>query len=188
MFPLADGTYYVAHGGNSKLLNHHFRNLSQKYALDIVKLNAYGDSNSRRDTNADYSSLIYNEAVFCPCAGTVTSAIDGFPDLALGQRDPKNPAGNHVLISAEGTDIYIGFAHLKNGTVSVKAGEKVCAGQSIGRVGNSGNTTLPHLHIHAKRGGNPGNMLDGVGVPMRFAGQWLARNSVVRARSVSASS
>jgi len=70
----------------------------------------------------------------------------------------------------------------------MKPGDVVCAGQQIGRVGNSGNSTLPHLHIHAKRGGNPANMLDGRGVPMKFEGRWLARNSAVRVRGANASS
>jgi murein DD-endopeptidase MepM/ murein hydrolase activator NlpD len=45
-------------------------------------------------------------------------------------------------------------------------------GQRIGRVGNSGNTSEPHLHIHAER--------DGAGVPLRFDGRFPVRNDLVR--------
>ncbi|MGI9182408.1 MAG: hypothetical protein ACR2H9_18165 [Longimicrobiaceae bacterium] len=53
----------------------------------------------------------------------------------------------------------------------------------LGRVGNSGNTTQPHLHIHGERGGTATSILDGEGVPIRFDGHFLVRNSLVRRRS-----
>lgn len=50
-------------------------------------------------------------------------------------------------------------------------GENLQKGQKIGLVGNSGNTTEPHLHMHAEK--------DGVGVPIQFDGRFLVRNSLV---------
>ena len=41
-FPLKNGAYYVGHGGDSSTINHHNKNLAQRYALDIDKLNALG--------------------------------------------------------------------------------------------------------------------------------------------------
>src|SRR5690606_38077650 len=41
-FPLGEGRYYVGQGGNSPLVNYHNTHPSQKYALDIVALNAAG--------------------------------------------------------------------------------------------------------------------------------------------------
>jgi hypothetical protein len=178
-FPLAGETYYVAHGGNSKILNHHYRVASQKFALDILKLNRFGWSSGEPLPKSRYSACIYDEPVLCPCDGVVTAAVDGFPDLDIGVRDSQHPAGNHVVVRYGDADIYVGLAHLKNGSVCVRAGDTVRAGQIVGRVGNSGNTSEPHLHIHAKRGGNPASMLDGEGVPMRFSGRWFVRNSVV---------
>ncbi len=197
-FPLAGAAYYVAQGGKTIFLNHHFRNISQKYALDILKLNKWGGVNAARRADAGYAAMIFDEPIFSPCDGTVTVAVDGFPDLPVGERDTEHVAGNFIVIrcnglyvdgvSIDGAEIYVGLAHLKSGSVCVKPGDVVRADQMIGRVGNSGNTTLPHLHIHAKRGGNPANMLDGQGVPMKFGGRWLARNSVVRVRGANASS
>jgi murein DD-endopeptidase MepM/ murein hydrolase activator NlpD len=34
------------------------------------------------------------------------------------------------------------------GSVAVKEGERVVRGQVLGRVGNSGNSSAPHLHMH----------------------------------------
>src|SRR5689334_4135864 len=47
-----------------------------------------------------------------------------------------------------------------------------------------GSTSEPHLHIHAKRGGDSHSIFDGTGVPLRFEGRWLVRNSLVRRREV----
>jgi Peptidase family M23 len=179
-FPLAGRNYYIAHGGTWVVLNHHARVASQKFALDILKLDRFGWMNGAVRAGASYRELIYDDVVLSPCDGTVTAAIDGLPELPVGEQDRKNIAGNHVVIRAGDKDVYVGLAHLKNGSVCVRSGDEVRAGQIIGRVGNSGNTTLPHLHIHAKRGGDPSSMLDGEGVPMRFFGRWLARNSLVR--------
>ncbi|MGN7942219.1 M23 family metallopeptidase [Virgibacillus sp. 6R] len=60
---------------------------------------------------------------------------------------------------------------MKKRSILVEAGDAVKRGQPIGLVGNSGNTTEPHLHIHAEK--------DGKGVPIRFDGKFLVRNSLV---------
>ncbi|MGB9401988.1 MAG: M23 family metallopeptidase [Candidatus Acidiferrales bacterium] len=186
-FPFAGGDYCVAHGGDSRLLNHHYQVVPQRFALDILKLDRFGRSQGAHTDGAAYSGLIYDEPVQSPCVGVVTAAVDEFRDLPLGERDPAHPAGNHVVIRVGASEILVGLAHLREGSVCVKAGDIVRAGQIVGRVGNSGNTTLPHLHIHAKRGGDPASMLDGEGLPMRFDRRWLVRNSIVYARPVSAS-
>lgn len=57
------------------------------------------------------------------------------------------------------------------GSIQVKKGEKVDTNRIIGRVGNSGNTSEPHLHIHAERKGK--------GVPILFNGRFLIRNDLI---------
>jgi murein DD-endopeptidase MepM/ murein hydrolase activator NlpD len=66
------------------------------------------------------------------------------------------------------------LAHLAQGSVRVGLGQTVIAGQRLARVGNTGNTTEPHLHIHAVRGRvtSPGQLAaTGDPVPMLFDGQ-----------------
>lgn len=114
--------------------------------------------------------------MIAPRAGTVVEAVDEIPDLEPPLRTPDRPPGNCVAIEADGTTVVL--AHLRRGTVLVSAGEQVVAGQPLGRVGNLGNSTEPHLHIHAER--------DGVGMPLVFGGvkrRPLRRNDVVRRRS-----
>jgi len=60
------------------------------------------------------------------------------------------------------------MAHMKPGTVEE---EKVSTGDCFGEVGNTGNTTEPHLHIHAE--------IDAEGEPITFNDRFLKRNSVV---------
>ena len=43
---------------------------------------------------------------------------------------------------------YAFYAHLKTGSVKVKAGDQLSAGQVIATLGNTGNTDAPHLHFH----------------------------------------
>jgi len=73
--------------------------------------------------------------------------IDGLGDSIPPKRDEVNLAGNHIVMSVE-SNIYILLAHLLKCSILVNEGEKVSQGQMIGRVGNSGNTTEPHLHMH----------------------------------------
>jgi murein DD-endopeptidase MepM/ murein hydrolase activator NlpD len=72
--------------------------------------------------------------------------------------------GNHVIIDIGG-GYYAFYAHLKPGSLKVKLGDKVTRGQVVGLVGNSGNSTEPHLHFHISDGNSP---LGSEGVPYRL--------------------
>ncbi len=64
-----------------------------------------------------------------------------------GRLDIRPNAGNYVMIKAkEGYIVFL--AHLKNGSTKVKKGDLVEMGDLIGNVGNSGNSSAPHLHIN----------------------------------------
>lgn len=63
-------------------------------------------------------------------------------------------AGNHIVVEI-GAHEYALYAHLKPGSVSVKAGDTVTAGQRIAAVGSSGNSTEPHLHFQLCDGPDP---------------------------------
>ena len=105
----------------------------------------------------------------------MTAAQDGLLDLPPGERDPEHPAGNHVIISCRNVEILI--AHMRDKSVAVEAGNAVGMGDLVGRVGNSGNTTEPHLHIHAVEGGSP-SVFQGDAVPVFFGRRLPTRNSV----------
>jgi Peptidase family M23 len=98
------------------------------------------------------------------------------PDLKVGESDPQHPAGNFIILQpSEHEDSQLVLAHLMNQSITVKAGDKVQYGDSIGRIGNSGNTSEPHLHIHAQKVDN-GTVK---GIPLRIEGRHFMRNSVI---------
>ena len=178
-FPLRNGWYYVAHGGAWHIVNYHASNKSQRFALDIVRLNSLGFRARGLYPSRLKAYAIFHDVLYSPCNGRVTAVVNDLPDLPPGEMDSERVAGNHIVIQCTGGDTFIGLAHLARGSICVNPGEVVAAGQRLAQIGNSGNTSEPHLHIHAKRGGRPGSMLDGEGVAIRFGGRWLIRNSVI---------
>jgi hypothetical protein len=169
-FPLRGGRFLIGHGGSTGPSNIHHNDPRQRYALDIMKLNSYGSrANGLLPQNLrDYA--IYDADVLSPCDGAIVAAVDAFPDQTPGTMDAKNAAGNHVIVRCG--DANVTLAHLRRGSVSVHPGAKVTTGQILGHVGNSGNTSEPHLHVHAER--------NGVAVPAKFGGEWWVRNDVAK--------
>ncbi|MEV7115950.1 M23 family metallopeptidase [Streptomyces anulatus] len=80
--------------------------------------------------------------------------------------------GNHVILDL-GDGTYAAYAHVQRGSLQVKAGDTVRAGQRLGRVGNSGNTTEPHLHFHLMDGPDLDNAR---GVPFTWRGVGVPAN------------
>jgi murein DD-endopeptidase MepM/ murein hydrolase activator NlpD len=74
-------------------------------------------------------------------------------------------AGNHVVIELGKDGPYLVVAHLRCGTVSVRRGETVAAGQALGQCGNSGNSTQPHVHLQVMDDIDP---FAAAGVPILF--------------------
>lgn len=174
-FPLRDGRYYVAQGGNVHILNQHYPVPAQRFALDIVALNAAGIRARGMYPSDIHQYMIFARDLYSPCDGTVIKAVDGLPDLPPPERDVEHLAGNYVVIVCQ--DVSVLMAHMQKGSLTVRAGDTVTTEQVVGRVGNSGNTTEPHLHIHAVRG-SAGNMFEGEGVPMFFEEKFPARNTL----------
>jgi hypothetical protein len=94
--------------------------------------------------------------VLAAAAGTVARVRDGMADISV--RAPGAPSvagqdcGNAVAIS-HGGGWETQYCHMARGSVTVKPGDVVAAGAPIGRVGLSGNTEYPHLHMTVRRGG-----------------------------------
>jgi hypothetical protein len=181
-FPLEGGVYYVGQGGNSPLLNHHNVVSAQRFALDVTRLNPAGTRAAGLYPSDPSRYAVFGEGIRSPCGGEVIEATDGQPDHRPYGTDRENPAGNHVVVrcAEEGGDLNLEvvLAHMKQGSVAVERGERVGEGRLLGRVGNSGNTSEPHLHVHAVRAGS-GSALEGEGLPIRFEGRFLVRNGLL---------
>ena len=175
-FPFSAGTYYIGQGGSTTSINNHYADQSQRYALDIVALDDFGARARGIMPEALGDYAIYGREVKSPCTGVAISIHDGVDDNAISKTNIAEPAGNHVILACGTTRILL--AHFQKGTIVVAAGEIVMQGETLGRAGNSGNSSEPHLHMHAYVGGT----LDynaGQGVPMTFDGRFLVRGSTV---------
>jgi hypothetical protein len=139
------GTWLAGHAGASDITNAHWTN---RYALDILKLGEDGRFYTE-DEDSVTGFYSYGETVYAPADGRVTEVVDGLESDIMGSNDTENPGGNHVVIDiGEGKHLY--FAHFRKGSVEVEEGQFVTAGTPVGRVGNSGNSTVPHLHMQVQ--------------------------------------
>ncbi len=187
--PLDGGTYLVVNGGGHVLVNAHLATLEgqrfrayrgQSYGVDLVRIDRAGFRAPGLLPEKPAAYLIYGDAVLAPCSGRVVVAADGAPDMAPPHADRSRMAGNHVVLDCGGTWVLLG--HLQPGSIVPRVGQAVAVGERLGRVGNSGNTTEPHLHVHAQRPGTVDAPLGGAPVPIRLAGRYVARNDRLRSR------
>ncbi len=97
----------------------------------------------------DYVALEKGVAVQAAADGIVSAHRDGVRDINIRfnkEYDSKQGCGNVVIIN-HGSGWNSWYCHMKNGSVTVKKGDKVTAGQKLGLVGLSGETEYPHLHF-----------------------------------------
>jgi hypothetical protein len=144
------GRWFVMHGGDTLNVNNHMAVPAQWYGIDFMKV---GGSSGRAllESNGKNVKDFYSwgEDVFAPISGKLAKVVDGLPDNRIGVQDKKNIAGNHVVIQTA-ADKFVFVAHLQNGSVRAKQGDCVTVGQLIGKCGNSGNSTSPHIHLHTQ--------------------------------------
>lgn len=105
---------------------------------------------------ADMTAQRAGVAVLAAAAGRVSRLRDGVADVSVKAAGPASAAGqecgNGVVVD-HGGDWETQYCHLAKGSVKVKVGETVTAGQALARVGLSGNTEYPHLHITVRHAG-----------------------------------
>ncbi|UCF43887.1 MAG: peptidoglycan DD-metalloendopeptidase family protein [Planctomycetota bacterium] len=155
--------WLVFWGGDTKELNMHHDVPNQQFAFDFIGVNEDGAMHSGEGkANEDYFS--FGREVLVPADGTVTDVIEGVRDNVPGSMNPYSGLGNAVFIQHREHEISV-LAHLKLGSIKVKVGDKVKAGQVIGLCGNSGNSSQPHLHYHLQ---NTPVIQDGTGIKCYF--------------------
>jgi murein DD-endopeptidase MepM/ murein hydrolase activator NlpD len=182
-FPL-QGVWYAGSGPGFN--SAHRWSPMEEFAFDLLQFDARGRTHRRDGTRfSDYYA--YGKPVFAAAPGVVVSVIaDQSEDpramqqanetveayyarlrqdqMARLARGTPGIAGNSVVID-HGNGEYSLYAHLKPGSVVVRAGEHVTRGQQLGQVGSSGNSTEPHLHFQVCDGPDP---LQCAGIPIRF--------------------
>ncbi len=157
------GCWRVLWGGPTREQNQHHDVPCQRFALDLVAVDAAGRDHTGDGTrNEDY--LAFGRPVRAPAAGRVVTAIRGVPDNTPGSMNPYSALGNCVILRL-GEKQYLVLAHLRQGSLQVAAGDSVARGQTVGECGNSGNSSQPHLHVHLQ---HTATLQDGEGIEMRF--------------------
>jgi hypothetical protein len=150
---------------------------AQRFAIDWMRMDdagrlVHGDSSDVKNYTC------YGADVLVVADGTVVETLNDMGDQKPGTLpDPttitiQNVDGNHVVLDL-GEGVFAFYAHLQEGSVRVAAGDHVKRGQLLGKLGNTGNTSAPHLHFHLMAGPSP---LGSNGIPyvidfFTFAGQ-----------------
>jgi murein DD-endopeptidase MepM/ murein hydrolase activator NlpD len=140
----------------------------------------------------------WGQNVYAPCNGKIIMAKDGLKerqrlhlltDLFVvlrnafffnpAKHDLQRLAGNYIIMQTENAFAF--FAHFQLNSICVTEGQEVKAGELIGRVGHSGNSTAPHLHFHLM---DSADLHTAKGVPCAFKryerfqdGVWEVRNN-----------
>lgn len=140
------GEWTVFWGGDTKEQNYHVVAKMQKNAFDLIVTNA-GNKSYKTDGAKNEDYYAFGENITAACDAEVLYAVDGVKDNIPGSMNTMYIPGNSVLLKTA-HDEYILMAHFKQGSVKVKQGDRVKAGQLIAQCGNSGNSSEPHLHFH----------------------------------------
>lgn len=121
----------------------------QAFAIDWIKLDDKGRAFTG-DPLKNQSFSAYGQPILSATDGLVVKAQDAFPDQIPNRTVPvtslKELYGNFVIVEIV-RGKYAVYCHLKPGSVAVKAGERVHVGQQLAKLGDSGNSTAPHLHF-----------------------------------------
>ena len=178
-----EGEWFVFWGGRTLEQNYHAVNAGQRFAYDLVVVRD-GRSHTGDGTALDQYHC-WGLPILSPGDGTVATAVDSLPDQQIGTTNARNPTGNHVIVD-HGNGEFSLLAHLRSGSVAVRGGDRVTAGQKVGECGNSGNTSEPHLHYHLQ---NSPVFGQGEGMPAQFQGyvadgQPVARGEPVKGQTI----
>ena len=125
---------------------------SQRFAIDWMRLDeqgrlVHGDEGDVRN----YSD--YGADVLAVADAKVVSVLNNLEDQVPGRLpEPSSITietvdGNHVVLDLGGGRFAF-YAHLQRNSVKVHPGDQVKKGAVLGKLGNTGNTSAPHLHFH----------------------------------------
>lgn len=130
---------------------------SQRFAIDWMRLNDAGEL-VHGDPTVPANYPDYGANVLAVADGTVVDTLNNLPDQTPGGLpDPgsfnsvEEVDGNHVVLDI-GHGKFVFYAHLMKGSVVVHEGQHVRRGQTLAQLGNTGNTSAPHLHMHLMNG------------------------------------
>src|ERR1019366_6465886 len=130
--------------------------IAQRFAIDWIQAGADGTSfTGAQNENRSYHA--YGAEVLAVADGVVTETRDAIPENVPDPSERAVPitldtiGGNHVILDIGGGHYAI-YLHLQPGSLRVKTGQRVRRGETLALVGNSGNSSQPHLHFQITDG------------------------------------
>lgn len=187
--PPVTGDWVAVNTPAERVPSHGTHFLGQTYAYDLARISKSGTSFSHHSLWRQFFLRVpaqdffaWGEPVFAAFPGVVVAAEDDWPDRkqinalwevlrahVMQQRPKKSDLrpllGNFVII--EGDDGVALYAHLQRGSLTVRIGDYLSSGQRIASVGNSGNSTMPHLHFQVT---DTANLWEAKGILCGFLG------------------
>ena len=172
-FPL-QGIYISPNTPGSKIPSHGTASFGEEYAIDFVMVK--DNDNLKKPYRKSFFEYLFKglqlndfygwgQTVYSPVSGEVIEVENGIDernpvnifkdyintikvtkDYIKNGASPKIITGNYVMIKVNETS-YALLAHLKKGSVNVLVGQKIKVRDVIGKLGHSGNSTMPHLHM-----------------------------------------
>src|SRR5437763_11653613 len=129
---------------------------AQRFAIDWMRFDEQGRL-VHGDLSDVHSYTCYGAEVLAVADGKVVGMLNDLDDQKPGKLpDPDTMTidtvdGNLVVLDIGG-GYFAFYAHLQKKSVTVRVGDQVKKGAVIGKLGNSGNTSGPHLHFHVMTG------------------------------------
>ncbi|MGB1949730.1 MAG: M23 family metallopeptidase [Marinobacter sp.] len=183
--PFPPGHYLIAHRGSAPMINAHLKTLDQTVerfrpwrgqskALDIFRISPLGFHKKGWQPTDPARYTTFGVPVLSPCGGEVALVVDGIEDMPVPEVDCDHMAGNYVAINCG--HFFAILAHLRQGSIAVATGDRVTTGDLLGQMGNSGNSSEPHLHLHAQKGLPEEAPLSGEPLWITINNRFLVRN------------
>lgn len=182
------GKNWLAGNGPSNISDHRRTSMiingkpyyAQRFAIDFVQIGKDGKTYDG-DVHKNTSYHCYNQDLLAVADGTVVKLQDGLPENIPNSKqfavpiNEKNLPGNYIIIDI-GHGQYAGYAHIIPGSFKVKVGDHVKRNQVIAKLGNSGNSSEPHLHFQVI---NTNSFLASNGIPYGFSHFWAHPSELV---------
>lgn len=130
--------------------------IGQRFAIDFLQLDSTSSSH-HGDPLKNENYYAYGTQLLAVADGVIAATKDSIPQNVPGAASRAVPitmvtvGGNYVAIDI-GHGRYALYAHMQPGSLRVKVGDHVKRGQVIGLLGNSGNSTEPHVHFQIADG------------------------------------
>ena len=139
-----DREWKVVWGGDTLITNYHSNIPAQKYAYDLLIEKENKTYLNDGTINEDY--FAFEQTIVAPRSGVIVDVRNSVKDNQPGMMNENQVTGNYVIIR-HGEQEYSLIAHFMHNSILVTPGQSVKTGDILGKCGNSGHSSEPHIHF-----------------------------------------